>query len=73
MSIIKLNKVVYSKDTNKQGYFYPTGTEEILFNTDMIIKVSVGESYTRVQYKEALTNAFECIESLDDILNLIKG
>lgn len=71
MPIIKLHKRVYSKETDKAGYFIPIGWEPILFNTDMIITIDEKNGWTHVKYKEALVNGFTCRETMDEILNLI--
>ena len=73
MPIIKLNKVNYTYE-NSTAKFIPLGIEEILFNTDTLIKAEKRNSYTHIQYREGvIVNGFQCTESLKSILKLINA
>lgn len=77
MAIIKLTKQKYKTiNPTKTGADNLKLIEEkiILFNTnEMIIAESNDLGGTQITYKRAMTDAFNCKETLEEIYNLIKN
>lgn len=72
MAIIKLTKV-NAFWNNKTEKWQDAENSTIVFNTEMLIKAEENnKGGTRVQYREAMTNAFDCEETLEEFFNLCK-
>jgi hypothetical protein len=72
MPIIKLTKLnsIWNSKTEK---WESAENSTIVFNTEMLIKAEENKrGGTHVQYREAMTNAFDCQETLEEFFNLCK-